>query len=88
MFGCSAPLFVCRYGVKENTLGVGLNQLAVEGSHQAGFLAIYEEKFTADVRWFLTASLLCPIIPLDIPICSFTKRMFRFTLWYNFSAVP
>lgn len=51
----------CRYGVKENTLGVGLNQLAVEGSHQASFLAIFEEKFTADVSFFLACYLLYPI---------------------------
>lgn len=40
----------------ENTLGVGLNKLAAEGSHEGSFLAVFEDKFTADVRKDLSAS--------------------------------
>lgn len=44
-----------RYGFAEIKMGVGLNTLAVEGSYEKGFLSIFEEKFTADVRLSLRA---------------------------------
>lgn len=53
-FAAAVTATLTWYGVKENTLGVGLNQLAVEGSHQASFLAIFEEKFTADAVSLVT----------------------------------
>ena len=38
-------------------MGVGLNTLAVEGSHEKSFLSIFEEEFKADV----SGDYFCPM---------------------------
>lgn len=42
-------VFCRRLGFSEIKLGVGLNTLAVEGSYQNSFLAVFETEFDASV---------------------------------------
>ena len=55
--------------MKENTLGVGLNKLAEEGSHEASFLSVYEDKFTADVSFFFSTFFPVQLFSMGPSFC-------------------